>query len=206
MKKIILCSLLVLFVFASTTVYAAEKYSLGAGHVALKVDYFYFVEDVLKADLGDGVYVGLEGYYGFLPNLYIGLETGWATTSNDDKINFEGDRIKAEVDTNFVPIELNLKYVIEATPSFLISLGAGASYNWFDVEVKLKGVGKANDDDWILGGQIFADLNYKISDQWFIGINGKYQFTEDIKLKSGDVGATTKANNWRGGAQVGLIF
>ncbi len=207
MKKIILFSLLVLFVFASTTVYAAEKYSLGASHVALKVDYIYFVEDVFRADMKDGVYVGLEAYYGILPNIYLGMESGYATAGNKDKVNFEGDKIRVHVDTDFVPIELNLKYVIEATPSFLISVGGGASYSWLKVRAKSSAIGlKVTNDDFIWGGQLFADLTYKMSDQWFIGLNGKYQFTEDMTIKVGDFKSSAKANNWRGGAQVGLIF
>lgn len=205
MKKIILCSLLVLFVFASTTVYAAEKYSLGSSHVALKVDYIYFVEDVFRADMKDGVYVGLEAYYGILPNIYIGMESGYATAGNTDKVRYDFDKIKVDVDTDFVPIELNLKYVMEVTPSFIVSLGGGPSYNWLKVRAK-SGEFKITEDDFIWGGQLFADLTYKMSDQWFIGLNGKYQFTDDMTIARGDYRSSAKANNWRGGAQIGLMF
>jgi outer membrane protein W len=205
MKKIILCSILVLFVFASTSVYAAEKYSLGGSNVALKVDYIYFVEDVFRADMKDGVYVGLEAYYGIMPNLYLGMESGYATASNKDKVRGEFDTIKVAVDTDFVPIELNMKYAMEAAPSFIVSLGAGVSYSWLKVRAKSSEF-KVTEDDFIWGGQLFADLNYKMSDQWFIGLNGKYQFTTDMTVMRGDYKSSAKANNWRGGAQIGLMF
>ena len=50
MKKILLLSLMIVFVFASTTLYAAEKYDLGMGNIALKVDYINFTEDAFDDD------------------------------------------------------------------------------------------------------------------------------------------------------------
>lgn len=205
MKKVLLVSLMVVFVLMSTSLYAAEKYVLGNSHVALKVDYFSFTDDVFdKIDLKDGVYVGLEGYYGIMPNLYLGLEAGWVGTSNDGSVDFEGDVLDTDVDVNFVPIELNLKYAIDVSPAWVISLGAGVSYSWFDVKVDVDTLGDVDEDDWVFGGQVFADITYKLNNQWFIGINGKYQITEDIKLDDADT--DTNANNWRAGAQVGLMF
>lgn len=203
MKKVFLFSLLVVFVLMSTSLYAAEKYSLGTSHIALKVDYFSFTDDVFDdIDLDAGPYIGLEGYYGIMPNLYLGLEAGWAGTSNDGFIEeLDAD---ADIDVNFVPIELNLKYAIDVSPAWVISLGAGVSYSWFDVKVDVEGVGDADEEDWVFGGQVFADITYKLSNQWFIGINGKYQITEEIEFDDADT--DTKANNWRAGAQVGLMF
>jgi hypothetical protein len=47
-----------------------------------------------------------------------------------------------------------------------------------------------------------------MSDQWFIGINGKYQFTEDLSFEArgNDIDTSTSADNWRLGAQVGMMF
>ncbi len=51
--------------------------------------------------------------------------------------------------------------------------------------------------------QTFADMTYKMSNKWFLGVNGKYQFTEDIEIKRrGDV----KADNWRAGAHIGMTL
>jgi hypothetical protein len=87
MKKFFIVSLLVMFVFASTSVFAAERYSLGMSNVALKVDYLNFTDDVFdNIDLDEAIYVGLEGCLAVMPNLYLGMETGWAGAENDDKI------------------------------------------------------------------------------------------------------------------------
>jgi len=203
MKKIVLLSVMLVIVFASTSLYAAEKYALGMGNVALKVDYIYFTEDVFdKIDLKDSVYVGLEGYYALSPNFYLGAETGWAGPKNDDYV---GD-VNVDIDVTYIPVELNLKYVATLSPDWNMDFGAGVSYNYFKIDAnKLD----ANVDDWVFGGQFFTDLNYKINDQWFIGINAKYQITEDLTFDvRGDESLHTKtsADNWRLGANIGMMF
>jgi hypothetical protein len=207
MKKVVVLSLMVVLIFASTSLYAAEKYSLGMSNIALKVDYIDFTEDVFeKIDLESGVYVGLEGYYAIYPNLYLGLEVGWAGSENDDKIDTDTlGRVKVDVDMQYIPIELNLKYAFELSPTWVMDLGAGMCYSYFDIEAnKLD----ADANDWLFGGQVFADISYKMSDQWFIGINGKYQFTEDLEfdVRGEDIETNTSADNWRLGAQVGMMF
>ena len=207
MRKIFLLSLMLIFVFASTSLYAADKYALGNANIALKVDYISFTGDIFDSvDLEDGIYIGLEGYYGITSNLYVGLEAGWAETENDKTVTLFGDRFDVKTNVNYVPVELNLKYVIKASPQWLIALGAGVSYNWFDVQLDV--CGECSESDWVFGGQVFTDITYKMSNQWFIGINGKYQFTDDLKfdVKGIDIETDTNANNWRVGAQVGLMF
>jgi opacity protein-like surface antigen len=83
----------------------------------------------------------------------------------------------------------------------VLDFGAGISYNYFKIEAEDI---DADADDWLFGGQVFADINYKINKDWFIGINGKYQFTDDLEFDNIDT--STNANNWRVGAQVGLMF
>ena len=202
MKKILLLTLMLVFVFASTTLYAAEKYALGMGNIALKVDYINFTEDVFdNIDLDNGIYLGLEGYYTIYPNLYLGLEAGWAGTENDGDLEIDGEKRNVDIDVTFVPVELNLKYVFELDPNWNIGVGAGISYNYFKIEAN-----KIDEsaDDWVFGGQIFADINYKMNKEWFIGINAKYQFTDDLEFDNVDT--STSADNFRIGAQIGYMF
>jgi len=207
MKKVLLFALMVAIVLTATSVFATEKYVLGNSNVALKVDYINFTEDAFdEVDLESGVYVGLEGYYGIMPNLYLGLEAGWAGTSNDGHLDALDTDVDVEV--TLIPIELNLKYAFEVSPAWVIDIGAGVSYSMFEIEVDLDDFGDADQDDWVFGGQVFADVNYKLNNQWFIGINGKYQFTEDLEfeVEGEDVDAKSSADNWRVGAHVGLMF
>jgi len=202
MKKILLLTLMLVFVFASTTLYAAEKYALGMSNIALKVDYINFTEDAFEdIEIENGVYVGLEGYYAIYPNLYLGLEAGWAGAENDNDIEIDGEQFNVDVDVTFVPIELNLKYAVEFAPNWVVDFGAGVSYSYFEIEANKI---DQSQDDWLFGGQVFADINYKMSNQWFIGINGKYQFTDDLEFD--DFDTKTSADNWRVGAQIGYMF
>ncbi len=202
MKRIFIISLMILVIFSATSVFAAQKYALGTSNIALKVDYIYFTDDVFdKIDMKDAVYLGLEGYVALTPNLYLGVESGWAGPSNEGTI----DNINVDLDITYVPVELNLKYAIDVAPNWVIDLGAGVSYNYFKIEANNL---DASADDWVFGGQVFADVNYKLDNLWFIGINGKYQFTDDLSfdIQGRDIDTSTNANNWRVGAQIGFMF
>ena len=82
---------------------------------------------------------------------------------------------------------------------------AGISYSFFEIEATHRDFSM---DDWVFGGQVFADINWKFHRLWFLGINGKYQFTEDLEFEVRDQNIETKtsADNWRVGAHVGLMF
>jgi len=187
MKKLYLFSIIAL-VLVSTTVYSAERVPLGNGNLAVKLDYITFTDDYWSGQGDDGLYVGLEGYGEIIPNLYLGGEFG------------EGVNVSMfDKDITFVPIELNLKYTIEAAPKVVIDFGAGASYSYAEITIQHFFSTYTEEDDWLFGGQIFADLTYKIK-KFFIGINGKYQITEDFKNEDFDF------SNWRLGVQIGMMF
>ena len=181
MKRfLLLCFLVMAFLMVSTSVYAQQRRApLGLGNIAVKADYISFTEgDWKDLDVENGFYVGLEGYGQIAPNLYLGAEVGYANP--DGEVSFFDPffgRVNVDTELTYVPVELNLKYAIEAAPNLVMDFGAGVSYNYTKVEISALGI-SADEDDWLFGGQFFADLNYKIG-QFFIGINAKYQMTED---------------------------
>ena len=204
MKKVFLFSLIVSFVVLSSTAFAAEKAALGKTNFALKVESINFTEDLVEdADANSGLYVGIEAYSeltDITPNLYVGVETGYATTDGD--LERSGDHYDTEA--TFVPIELNLKYAINASPNLVIDFGFGASYNYAAVEISEPAEGESvDDDDWLFGAQVFVDLNYKIN-QFFVGISAKYQITENYEI--GSLETDVRAKNWRIGGQAGIMF
>jgi hypothetical protein len=205
MKKLLLVSLLFVMVLGSSIVFAAEKAPIGAGNLALKVDYINFTDgDMDDLDTDSGLYVGLEAYShlaDIAPNFYIGVEVGYAKP--DGSFEDLGDHYDTEA--TFVPIELNLKYAMSVAPNFVIDFGAGGSLNYASVEITETEEGEAEvkDDDWLWGGQIFADLNYKIN-QFFIGINAKYQITENFDRGNRETDLSFR--NWRIGGQAGIMF
>lgn len=204
MKRLILFSILIAVLFVAPSVQAQQSYALGVGNVALKVDYFRFTDgDLEDLDLENGVYIGLEGYMALLDtNLYLGLEAGWAATWSDTTGYYDGFRYKTDMDVDYVPIEFNVKYVFPIDPIMNFDIGAGLSVNYFDIS--LDGYRFSySEDDWLFGGQLFADLNFKM-DPWFAGVNVKYQLTDDIEL--GDIDTDVSASNFRAGGQVGIMF
>jgi hypothetical protein len=200
MKRLCLFSLIFIFVLASTIVYAEErppleKAPLGIGNVALKLDYIGFSDNNLE-DLGidDTFYVGLEGYARIYPNLYLGGEVGYANPDGNGKI--DGNEVKTDV--TFIPIELNLKYAALSYPNFVVGFGAGVSYNY--VEADVSGNGIKSGDDWLFGGQFFADLNYTVGSNLFFGVDAKYQLTDDFEDWNANF------SNFRIGGHIGIRF
>ena len=204
MKKYFLFFVLIAFLLATSFAYGAEKVLIGNGNIALKMDYLYFTENALDdLDNANNFYIGLEAFNKITSNLYVGMEVGYANSDGSAHIvNTELQRVNADTELTYVPIELNLKYAIDITPRLVVDFGAGPSYNWMKEEISARG-SSSDKDDWLWGGQLFADLNYKI-DRFFIGINGKYQFTEDFEID--DHKTDVNANNWRVGGQVGIMF
>ena len=200
MKRLCLFSLIFIFVLASTIVYAQErppleKAPLGIGNVALKLNYIGFNDDTLE-DLGvdDAFYVGLEGYASIYPNLYLGGEVGYANP--DSSVDIGGN--EANTDVTFIPIELNLKYAVQAYPNFVVGFGAGVSYNYVDANISGDGIEEG--DDWLFGGQFFADLNYTIGSNLFFGVDAKYQITDDFEDWNANF------SNFRIGGHIGIRF
>ncbi len=191
MKRLFLLSIIIVFILASTSVYAEERAPLGKGNFAVKLDYIVFTDDHFDnpGNEDDGLYIGLEGYGEIIPRLYLGGEVGGAVN-----ISLGGEEI------SFFPIELNLKYAIEAAHNFVIDFGAGVSYSYVELRDQNPfGSGWDERDDWLFGGQFFADLTYKI--HWFsIGVNAKYQVTQDFRDDDFDL------SNLRLGAQIGVMF
>jgi len=203
MKRVFLFSLIISFVILSTTAFAAERAPLGAGNLALKLDYINFTDsDMDRLDVDSGFYVGLEAYSHLTdtaPNFYIGMEVGYA--SSDGDVNLRGGSRDTEM--TYVPIELNLKYAMNVAPNLAIDMGAGASVNYAKIEgPRALGI-NGSEDDWLWGGQVFADLNYKIN-QFFIGINAKYQITDNFEI--GKTETDVSFSNWRIGGQAGIMF
>lgn len=203
MKKVLLISLLFVMVLGSSTVFAAEKAALGAGNLALKVDYIDFTDGAMEdLDVDSGLYVGLEAYSHLAdtaPNFYIGMEVGYASSDGDVTVSGRS----RDTEMTFVPIELNLKYAMVAASNLAIDIGAGASANYAEIEAPRAYGIYGNVDDWLWGGQFFADLNFKFN-QFFIGINAKYQLTENFDID--DTETDRSFSNWRIGGQAGIVF
>jgi hypothetical protein len=210
MKKTIFLFVMVCFVCTSASLHAGQDYPLGHNSVDVKVHHFEFTDDVFgDADLDNGWYVGLEGSFALMPNLYLSPEIGYVGTDNSGKVNCNeildscSGKINFDVDVTYVPVELNLRYAIGFAEKWAFGFGIGGSFNYFEVKIDPKGFGSESEDDWVWGGQVFADLTHNFG-SWFLGLNFKYQFTEDLEFN--DYDTDTDATNWRIGPRVGFFF
>ena len=202
MKLFFLFSLMVGLVLVFSSAYAEvrgpSRDPLGFGNFALKVDYINFTENDLEdLDVDTAAYVGIEGYGLIAPNLYLGIEVGYANPDGGAR-GFDYD---IDTDVTFAPSELNLKYAVNVTPNLVFDFGGGISTTYVEVEQTVTtpyDIIFITDSDWLFGGQFFVDMNYT-ANQFFMGINAKYHVTEDFE-------DFTNFSNWRIGGQIGIRF
>ena len=188
MKKIFLVLLVVLFITTSSTVFAAEKVPLGMGNLAVKTDWIKFT-DLPRAN--SAFYIGLEGYGAIAENWYLGMESGYAKP--------QGTIMGYDRKMTYVPIELNIKYAALVAQNVALDIGGGVSYTYNKWVWSGSTLPETRDDKWLFGGQFFADLNFTYN-QFFAGISGKYQITQEYKRFD------YNANNLRLGGQIGIMF
>jgi hypothetical protein len=195
MKKFFLLTLIAVF-FSCSTAFCAEKEAMPGLGLALKAAYMNFTDSFVKSnDIDKSIYMAVEGYAHLAPEIFLGLEVGIAnpsSTVNDHK-----------TELMYIPIELNAKYVGEFLPSWNFGIGGGLSYNYAE-ETVVSGGSAFNNDDWLLGGQVFAELLYA-SGNYFVGFSYKRQFTDNIEGSAGAVPAH-RFSNWRLGGLAGVLF
>ncbi|MGV8074507.1 MAG: hypothetical protein AB2L11_08130 [Syntrophobacteraceae bacterium] len=232
MKRLIVLSLVAVMISVAGLAQAEQKCPLGNGNVAFKIDYLRFTDSkIADRNAENAIYFGGEAYVPVMgSNFYLGIESGYAFSSGDESYTYYdgsdeyGDyyiKQQYDYDIDYVPIELNAKYVVAINPCWAMDIGAGLSYNYLKLHGKFKGtyyvvpyegprenLESGSDsadlvDDWLFGGQFFYDVNYT-SGQWFLGANVKYQLTESKGLKY--FGEKINADNLRVGLQAGFMF
>jgi hypothetical protein len=175
--------LLSMVLFASKALYAQGLEPLGRGHIGAKVAYIQFTDSMVEAlDLDTGLYVGVEAFGEVAPDLYFGVEVGYA--GPDEEF----------VELTYIPFEINLKYAVEPASGLVVDIGGGFSFNFVELEIF-----STSDDDWLFGGQVFTGLSYKAGPV-YLGANFKLQLTQDFEDGSMDF------TNWRAGGHLGIVF
>ena len=194
MRKSIVCLTMLSILFFGVSYASANDSGWDTG---VKTEYLRFTDDIFKGTgLGNAVYFGAYAYKQvFVPNLYLGLESGWAGSS--------ATIFGSDIDVNYVPVEINAKYVVPfgCNNEFNWFFGGGGSYNYFNISQRFAGSGH---DDWVAGGQAFTGFNYNITKQLYVGLEAKYQMTQDIHLNGNNIGGN--ADNLRTGLNLGWKF
>ena len=194
MKKIILFSLISISFLISNSLYAAETYQLGKANFALKADSISFSDELISnLDVDNGFYGGLEFYLALAPDGYLGIESGYAFIDS----NVSGTL----TELTFIPVEINLKGSLQATPNLVFDVGVGIAGIYVDA-LQLTGlVITMDDNDSAFGGQVFLDMNY-VFGNFIWGLHGKYQLTSDADFNNVDY----NFSNFRVGTQIGFRF
>ena len=106
---------------------------------------------------------------------------------------------RLQIESNFIPIEFNAKYVFELGDVLLWDVGAGISANYAHQAISVPSVDKVEKDDWLFGGQVFSDLNV-VFNQVLLGIDLKYQVTDKFRSTN------YRYDNYRIGLHLGFMF
>lgn len=186
--------------------------------------YTYPVLETTDYYTNDGVYLGVEAFTQVYNNFYFGAEIGFVQTEKDnaDWINkwrntsgwdVQGSYFyEVSLGIEYWPIQVNVKYVFEPVENLVLGVGGGISYNYVELTYKnitapgsIIGSFSASGDDWLFGGQVFAEILYTI-DRYFVGVSGAYQFTEDFDVEGGDDEGAPNFNNFRLGGKIGFYF
>lgn len=157
---------------------------LGAGGARIKLAYLGFTDSILDDyRIDHPTYVGLEAYWKVHPQLYVGGEVGYANQDSSAGILVDTVWRRAETEITYVPIELNVMDVIPFGEHVQTRFGIGVSYSYVHIEsdpppggIMLKSTD--NDEEWLIGGQLFADISYHINN-FFFGVDVKLQITSD---------------------------
>ncbi len=87
-------------------------------------------------------------------------------------------------DLSIMPITLNVKLERNLTGNLNAYFGGGLGVARVDLDVDT-GYGKFSDDDWVFTAQIFAGLNYNVSQNFEIYGGARWIYLDDAKMSGG---------------------
>jgi outer membrane protein W len=139
------------------------------------------------------------GHY-FHRNWAIELGVGYFQTSGDDT----SLDVKSKSSIDVMPVTAAIKGIIPLDKFEVYGIGGiGAYFVWADE--KLNGV-KFSDDDILFGGFLGAGVSYNITPTAFIGLEGKYLWTDKTGLSDSGWKQKHKLDGWFTTFNVGFRF
>ena len=139
------------------------------------------------------------GHY-FSRNWALELGIGYFQTSGDDT-SFD---VKSKSSIDVMPLTVAIKGIIPADKFEIYGIGGiGAYFVWADE--KLNGV-KFSDEDILFGGFLGAGINYNITPTAFLGLEGKYLWTDKTNLSDSGWRQKHKLDGWLATFNVGFRF
>jgi opacity protein-like surface antigen len=147
-------------------------------------------------DLGDDFDTDFNGEvtYGRYLNPNFALEGGigyFQTEGSDSDVSALLGSYDVDGEVTVIPITLTAKGIYPGE-TFELYGGAGIGVYFADFEIDytttLQGNLTFEDDDTVFGVHILAGVNVDLTDEIFIGVEGKYIWTEEAKLSDTDAG------------------
>ncbi|MFA5324488.1 MAG: outer membrane beta-barrel protein [Smithella sp.] len=190
-------SVLLMFFVLCGSVYAqtAKPSATPDNYIVFKPGIFYPQGEIDKMGIG---FSG-EIAYGrrFHPNAALEIASGYIgtganTTSGSARSISTGIIYPAEFKAELyaIPVTVAIKGIIPISKDFDVYMiaGGGGYYANAKLTYTVTGVGSdsASDNKWVLGGFLGAGLNFDIMKDVFVGLEGKYMWTDRIKM-SGNI-------------------
>jgi outer membrane protein W len=180
--------LLVLFFCVTSLVFFFSSNVLAAGPLSQN---YFVVKAGMYSPQSDDLEEFDEGFNGeiawghyFNQNLAVELGLGYFHTESSESgyVYYYGTRYaSATADIDVMPLTVALKAIAPIGQAELYALGGiGMYFASGEIDGTIAGVGSASasDDDVAFGGFLGAGVNFNLTNQVFIGVEGKYHWVE----------------------------
>jgi outer membrane protein W len=155
--------------------------------------YFSFHPGIYMPRSGDlngfdnGFSGGVAFGFQFTPNIAAELGLGWFYTEGEKTVTIGGSARQQHYDIDVWPFTLTLKGMLPYGKWEFFGLAGGGIYS---VSVPYSGNGYNhypypyyyNDYDYIWGGYLGGGIHYNITQRFFLGVEGKYLWTEQASF------------------------
>ncbi|MFH0782228.1 MAG: outer membrane beta-barrel protein [Pseudomonadota bacterium] len=165
----------------------AEENSKRMNYAVVKVGVLQPTGDMDDANYDTGGDVSLA--YGRYLNKYLALEAGFDIFAADQTLrgsNDQAGRYKQDNTLGGVGLLLTLKGEFSAGPVDLFAgIGGGIYSVTLDSQIDSSRLGDLNQDDsdGVFGAHVVAGATYNINERFFLGVEGKYRWTDDVDIR-----------------------
>lgn len=165
----------------------AEEESSRNNYTQIKLGMYQPTGDLDDADYDTGATFGVV--YGRYLNKYLVLEAGFDFLGSDRTMRGSNDQAGFYTqDNTLVGVGglVTLKGEYAAGPLALFAgIGGGVYAVTLDSEIESSRLGdfSRDDSDGVFGAHVTAGATYNITDRFFLGIEGRYRWTDDVDIR-----------------------
>jgi outer membrane protein W len=133
------------------------------------------------------------------PNFALDANVGYFQTDYSENGQLFGISYSGAADIYSIPITASAKGIIPFDfGEIYAGGGAGWYFIWGDLDLNVTNIGRisVNDDGNTWGFHLLAGIAFDLSDNFFVGMEGKYLFTGDIELEDEIGGIKVKTDGF----------